>query len=104
MAAVPRGGQLPVGDTHDAKPSGSDPRCLSLVKSAGLTPANHDDVGTVLFICAPFLLLDAVLARSGGRTRFGPDRRDGADAVRVFGWVPACECLRYTGPVARAPE
>jgi ABC-type branched-subunit amino acid transport system substrate-binding protein len=123
-------GNDPYGDTDDAKPTGSDPRCLSLVRSAGLLPANHDDVGTVLFLCAPYLLLDAVLARSGGaadarsvvsavaglgtsfvspgvvdgRTRFGAGRLDGADAVRVFAFVPACQCLRYTHPVVRAPQ
>lgn len=123
-------GDAPYNDTDDARPTGADPRCLQLVRSAGLLPANQDDVGTVLFICAPYLLLDTILARSngaadarslvdtmnglgtsfvspgsvGGRTRFGPDRRDGGDAVRVFAYVAACQCLRYTGPVVPAPQ
>ncbi|MBK5305058.1 MAG: ABC transporter substrate-binding protein [Frankiaceae bacterium] len=123
-------GGSPYGDTDEAKPTGADPQCLQLVTSAGLLPANYDDVGTVLFICAPYLLLDAVLARTAGaadtrslvtaiaglgtsfvspgnvagRTRFGPDRRDGGDAVRVFAYVPACQCLRYTAPAVQPPQ
>ena len=40
----------------------------------------------------------------GGRSRFGPDRHDGGDAVRVFGYIASCQCLRYTGPVVAAPQ
>jgi hypothetical protein len=123
-------GGSPYTDTDDAKPAGADPRCLQLVRSAGLQPANHDDIETVLFICAPYLLLDVVLARTagasdapsllaavsglgtafvspgrvGGLTRFGPGRLDGGDAVRVFAFVPACGCLRYTASAVQAPQ
>lgn len=123
-------GNRPHGDTDDAKPSGVDNRCLQLMKAAGLVPAGHDDKGTVLFLCPPYLMLDELLKRSGGvsdartlmavanglgssfsspgtvehRTLLSAERHDGADAVRVFAYVEACECLRYTAPAVRAPQ
>jgi ABC-type branched-subunit amino acid transport system substrate-binding protein len=123
-------GHEPYGDTDAASPAAGDQRCLQLVKSGGLQPATHDDYGLVLSLCAPYVLLDETLGRTGGasdarslmsainglgsrfvapgtvagRSRFGPDRHDGGDAVRVFAYLPSCQCIRYTSPVRPAPQ
>jgi hypothetical protein len=39
----------------------------------------------------------------GGRTSFGPGRRDGVASVAPFGYVPTCHCLKYTGKAFAAP-
>jgi hypothetical protein len=94
---------------------------VQLVRRAGLSPSVQLDYGLVLFECGPFLLLDAALRGSagstsalrqavdalgtsfrgpglvGGATRFGPQRYDGPELFRAFGFVPGCTCLRYSG-------
>lgn len=102
-------------------------RCLRLARAGGLTLRTPSDRTLVYLDCSLFLLLEKALERSGGvssaralntavlglgtafqapgvvagETRYAGDRRDGPRAVRVFGYVTGCECLRYRGPVLR---
>lgn len=124
-------GNTPGNDVTDYKDplSVAETRCLQLARTGGLIPANDTDRGFVYNACALLLLLEAALKRTngnskpsavqsainglgssfsapglvGGRTRFSSDRHDGPDAVRVFGFVASCECIRYSGPILAAP-
>lgn len=104
-------------------------RCIRYAQVGGAAPASQDDRLFVHLQCAEFLLLEAALKRTGGvstataladairglgtsfvapglvagRTRYSATRHDGPDAMRVFGYVVACSCVRYTGPVLNAP-
>ena len=40
----------------------------------------------------------------GNGTTFSSSRRDGPDQVRVFGYEPRCQCLRYRGGISRVPS
>jgi hypothetical protein len=121
-------GNSPFADVNDAKPTAADRRCLTLLKSAGLSAGNYDDKGQAVFSCAPFLFLDALLTRTNGvadpgllanaaaglgtsfaspgvlagSTRFTSTQHDGGYAVQTFAYQPGCECMRYTGKPTHA--
>jgi hypothetical protein len=116
-------GSQPFGDTDGASLGPADRRCVQLIRTAGLRPANALDHAVVLFECGPFLLLDTLLRATGGNassaalrtgatslgtshsgpglvggaTRFSPTRLDAPDLFRVFGYQPSCSCMRPSG-------
>jgi hypothetical protein len=116
-------GTQPFNDTDGAALTAADRRCVGFVRAAGLRPANQLDTSLVLFECGPFLLLEAALRASAGRsgaaslrgaiaslgssfagpglvgalTRLGPGRLDAPDRFRAFGYDSRCTCMRPSG-------
>lgn len=125
-------GSSPQTDVRDDKapPTAVEARCLRLAKAGGLTPANSIDKAFIYGPCGRILLLETALTRTGGDstptalkrainglgtsflapgvvaggTRFSASRHDGGNAVRVFGYVVSCACMRYSGQPVLAPE
>jgi ABC-type branched-subunit amino acid transport system substrate-binding protein len=125
-------GTSPSVDVADdgTDPVGVDARCVRLAKRGGLTVQARVDYAFVYGACGLFLLLEAALERTSngsdpallqgainglGRsfqapglvahsTRYSPTEHDGPNAVRVFGYVEQCTCLRYRGEPLRAPR
>jgi hypothetical protein len=107
----------------------ADQHCIDLIKQGGVSVSGWENVFTATAECAELLFLGAALQRSGGdahgsalmaavgslgtsfvapgvvggRTSFGPERHDGPAAEAPFAYVPACACLRYTGPPFTVP-
>jgi len=116
-------------DVAGAPPSVVEKRCLALARAGGLTVATQNDRTYVYMGCSLFLLLGAGLERTDGVSRpaqlasaisglgasfVAPGivsgatdfhrRYDGPAAVRVFGWVGSCSCLRHLTPPRPAPR
>lgn len=115
---------------QDATPTtATEKRCLQLAKSGGVVVGNRLDTAFVYGSCALFLLLETSLQRTGGdsrpaalmaavdslgtaftapgvvtgRTRITSEQHDGVDAVREFGYVDSCTCMRYLARARPAP-
>jgi hypothetical protein len=114
---------LDIDDPHQPL-AAADQRCLDLIKEGGVSVSGWQNVYVATAECAHFLFLGAALERSAGdaqgralmtaigslgagfvspsvvgaSTFFAPDRHDGPAAAAPFGYVAACDCLRYTGP------
>ncbi len=121
-------GWLPVSDTdaaHDPGPvSPNQTRCKAAMEREGLSTADRLTFTTQLIVCELFLFLAASLEHAGTISpaalqdgavalanrfpsamtfleRFGPNRYDGADAVRDVGYDTACSCFRYLDQIDR---
>jgi ABC-type branched-subunit amino acid transport system substrate-binding protein len=115
-------GWLPVSDTdasHDPGPvSPNQTRCKAAMERQGLSTADRLTFTTQLIVCELFLFFAAALEQAGAITpaalqegakalasrfpsamtfaeRFGPNRYDGADAVRDIAYDTACSCFKY---------
>jgi hypothetical protein len=119
---------LDIDDPHQPLPT-ADRRCLSLIKSAGVSVSGWQSTYLATTECAMVFLLEAALRHNGGdasgravaraiadlagsftapavvagRTRFGPSRHDGPAAVAPFAYVASCDCLRYVGAAVTVP-
>lgn len=122
-------GNQPFVDTDGAVPNAVDKRCDRLVRAGGVTPASYLDEVFVYSECAPFLLLEAALAKTNGHATardvmaginslgssfadpgvvgasasYTSAKHDGPDMVQVFGYVASCQCMRYFGAPRPAP-
>lgn len=116
-------------DKPHKPPPAADRHCLDLIKKGGVVVSGWQNTYVATTECSDLLFLKAAMQRShgdargralmagveslgtsfiapgivGGRTSFGPGRRDGVASVAPFGYVPACHCLRYTGKAFTAP-
>jgi ABC-type branched-subunit amino acid transport system substrate-binding protein len=123
-------GNLPFIDTDGAQPSSVDEQCRQIVNAGALSPVSYTDTSLMVFECGPFLLLQAALKSThgnggvtalasaidslgsrfaapgvvAGATFYSQTNHDGPTMVQVFGFVPGCTCIRYSGTPQRAPQ
>lgn len=118
---------LDVSDAYnpDNGPDSNSARrsCLALMKKNGQDVSSSIVKRQAIQGCDQFSFLKAALGKSGGnptpasfltgvdsmgesfvsgvtfRTHFDSLQHNGVAAVRAFGYVPACDCFRYTGPL-----
>jgi ABC-type branched-subunit amino acid transport system substrate-binding protein len=125
-------GWLPVQDTTpqywpSVTPAAS--RCLSMLKSKGITPTAPADYGFAFSACEGLFLYEIALkANQGrsdglsiiasiealgstynsvsnldGRSTFGRTRHDAPAQARYFAWTPNCSCFTYRPSVMPIP-
>ena len=104
-----------VAKPDDPRKGGALERCLAIIRAAGVSTNRLYD-GTH---CDSLFFLEAVLSKTNNitpegleatypklgtsydspytfATKFGPERPDGASAVRIGRYVDSCTCYRYT--------
>ena len=108
----------------------SQQRCVSLLKSQGITLSSSADYIYAWQICEPFFVYEAALRKTGGRvdlssvvagvhslgssltsvtnlagrTLYGPGRADAIDAARPLVYADSCSCWKYTGSARTIPS
>lgn len=115
-----------VDPSHQPYPwNASQKRCLDMLVSQGLRPSGYNDYMEAFTTCDGLFLYAAALAADGNQTSTGPvvsalasvigktllsstydgagryvAAQHGGPAVwRQWGWVTACSCFEYLGPV-----
>ncbi|HZQ84732.1 MAG TPA: hypothetical protein VFA83_07830 [Acidimicrobiales bacterium] len=104
-------------------------RCLGLLKTQGMAPAQYNDFVSMYTACDALFLYEAALTAThgnasgpavvaaiaglgtsygsvstlNGRTGFSASRRDAPQEYRPWAWVASCSCFRYSGPAAPIP-
>lgn len=122
-------GNAPFNDVNNPTPTAVDSRCLQLAQTGGAAASTALDRDLVVSACAPFLMLEAALAKTGGNTdaqqlasavaslgssfadpgqidgksEFSADRHDGPALVRAFAFQAGCQCIQYVGQPQPAP-
>ena len=124
-------GTSPAVDVGDSAPppSPTEARCVQLARNGGLVVGGSIDRSFVYSPCGLLLLLEAALTRTNGASaprsligainglgtsvaipglvadssKFSSAYHDGPNAVQVFAYVAACNCLRYSGGPLPAP-
>ena len=114
-----------VNAEQDPGPTAGAARCTAVMRAAGITSANRQDIKLEYAVCdAVYALRGALTAGGepsvaglrhgfealGSRLRmaltfassFGPGRHYGVDSVRDMAFDSACGCLRYTSRTARS--
>lgn len=104
-------------------------RCLGLLKTQSMAPAQYNDFVSMYTSCDALFLYEAALTAThgnasgpavvaaiaalgtgygsvstlNGRTGFSASRRDAPAEYRPWAWVASCSCFRYSGPAAPIP-
>lgn len=126
-------GWLPMYDVPVSAYGAMNPnqkRCLSLLKSQGITPTASADFEYAWEICEPFFTYEAALRKSGGHTDLAAvingihalgssfvsvtnldgqtvhaaGRADAVVAARPLVYADACQCWHYTGQARTIPD
>ncbi|MDP9101532.1 MAG: hypothetical protein M3N21_05235 [Actinomycetota bacterium] len=121
-------GWAPMQDVNQPQDPGPTPgaaRCTAVMRAAGLTSANRQDIKLMYAVCdAVYSFQEALTAGQqanvaglrrgyealgmGVRTAltfnglFGPGRHYGVNSVRDMGYDSACACLKYTSRTNRS--
>lgn len=121
-------GWAPMQDVNapqDPGPTAGAARCLSVMRAAGLTSANRQDIKLMYAVCDAVYSFRAALTAGGqasvpGLRRgyealgasfrtaltfagvFGPGRHNGVNSVRDMAFDSACSCLKYTSRTNRS--
>ncbi|MDP9101064.1 MAG: hypothetical protein M3N21_02830 [Actinomycetota bacterium] len=109
---------------HQSPRTASQKRCLTLLASQSIRPAQYNDYLQAFTTCDGLFLYAALLARSAGqtsaaaiaravaglgtsyfgvnvysgRTSLSAGRRDAPTLYRRWAWSDGCSCFTYTGP------
>jgi ABC-type branched-subunit amino acid transport system substrate-binding protein len=109
---------------HGPAPTVAQQRCLDMLRSGGLEPAQYNDFVSSYTTCDGLFLYERALSAThastdpravvaaiaglgggyasastlDGRTSFTAGRRDAPAAYRPFGWDAGCTCFVYKGP------
>jgi ABC-type branched-subunit amino acid transport system substrate-binding protein len=121
---------IDVGQAHQPYAATAEQRaCLGKLKNQGLVPQQYNDFMFAFVTCDSLDLYDRALRLTGGRTEaavlqgallkvmpsftgsatyggaygVGPRQRGGPGQYREIGYVDACSCFQYRGPVRRVP-
>ena len=125
-------GILPGNDVSapPGPPTAAEARCTKLAALGDVRPSSWGDTALIYGQCAPFLLLETALKATGGvstpalltnaingvgssfvdpgivadAARLSSTKHDAPDSVRLFSYIAACSCLRYTSPPMPAPS